>query len=476
MKTLIWIRGKDLRTRDHAALSQTQPGDIAVFVVDPYFFSPAKAQAMPHRIQFLLDSLHELAAEIKQLGGTLWAVHGRATQVIPELAAACKVDRVTALQWTEPFGRRRDQMVTQALNVPFELLEGETLHPPGTMRTGGGKPYSVFTPFARTLRPSLNIQTEHPLPKVAPDGAIPEQFVGQIPQLEDLGLQRNPSVLTGGESAAQLRLHHFVTGAAQHYAEQRNRMDLAGTSRLSADLKFGVLSPKTVWLAVQGSVWDDQQKNTFLNELIWREFNYSTLWDNPNILKEPFKAKWTHFPWTNTASHWDAWRAGTTGYPIVDAAARQLLATGFVHNRARMIAASFLTKHLQVDYRWGEAHYLKWLTDGDWAQNNMGWQWAAGCGADAQPWFRIFNPVLQGKKFDPDGSYVRRWVPELASVETRYIHAPWTSPSLSLEWAGVRLGETYPTPIVDHATAREGYLTKAKLHMSVDQPLGEAAK
>ena len=465
MKTLIWIRGKDLRLDDHPALSQARPGDIAVFVVDPFFFAPEKAKEIPHRIQFLLDSLHALSEALHAAGGTLWTVHGRSIDVIPELAKACGVDRVTALRWSEPLGRKRDHVVGERLHVPLQLLEGETLHPPGTMRTGGGTPYTVFSPFARALHKHLSIAEPCPPPATPPNGAVPARYAGTIPTLTDLGLQRNPRILSGGEIEAKKRLSTFVRKAAQQYQDHRNRMDIEGTSRLSADIKFGVLSPRTVWHAVQRTRWEDQHKTSFLNELIWREFNYSTLWDRPDILDQPFKAKWADFPWRNDPTHWQAWVSGKTGYPVVDAAARQLLATGFVHNRARMITASFLTKHLQIDYRWGEAHYLKWLTDGDWAQNNMGWQWAAGCGADAQPWFRIFNPILQGRKFDPDGSYVRKWIPELSSLDTKHIHSPWQAPPMTLQWASVKLGETYPYPIVDHPTARQDYLDTAKAYM-----------
>ena len=471
MKTLIWIRGKDLRIADHAALSQAKPDDIAVFVVDPYFFAPERAREIPHRMQFLIDSLHALAETMAAARGKLWVVHGRSTRVIPALAKETRVDRVTALRWSEPIGRRRDRIINDRLNVPFELLDGETLHHPGTLRTGAGTPYSVFSPFARAFRAKFDLGRPYPTPTTLPNGPIPEHFIGKLPTLADLGLERNPRILKGGEAEASDRLHAFVNKQNQRYGDHRNRMDLEGTSRLSADIKFGVLSPRTVWLAVERSAWADTHKHAYLNELVWREFNYSTLWDRPDILTEPFKSKWADFPWQNHPQHWYAWTTGTTGYPVVDAAARQLLATGFVHNRARMISASFLTKHLQTDYRLGEAHYLKWLTDGDWAQNNMGWQWAAGCGADAQPWFRIFNPILQGRKFDPDGSYVRRWIPELASLDTKYIHSPWEAPPMALQWSGIRLGETYPLPVVDHATARQSFLDVAKNYM--DQAASE---
>ena len=278
-----------------------------------------------------------MADAMHAAGGKLWAIPGRSAHVIPELARACRVDRVTAQRWVEPVGRRRDRIVQERLDVPLELLEGETLHPPGRMRTGGGTPYSVFSPFARALRRNLDVGVPHPAPITFPSGTVPERFVGALPTLDDVGLRRNPSILRGGEHAAQERLRAFVDNKNQQYNDHRNRMDLAGTSRLSADIKFGVLSPRTVWLAVDKSDWADSDKNAYLNELIWREFNYSTLWDRPDILENPFKAKWADFPWRNDPDHWHAWVTGTTGYPVVDAAARQLLATGFVHNRARMI-------------------------------------------------------------------------------------------------------------------------------------------
>jgi deoxyribodipyrimidine photo-lyase len=242
-------------------------------------------------------------------------------------------------------------------------------------------------------------------------------------------------------------------------------MDLDGTSRLSADLKFGTLSARQVWHRVSREVEDARSQRAFLNELVWREFAHSTLWDRPELLAEPFQAKWRGFPWRDDEPGWRAWVEGKTGYPVVDAAARQLLAEGFVHNRARMIAASFLTKHLLLDFRRGEAHYMAHLTDGDWAQNDAGWQWSAGCGCDAQPYFRIFNPVSQGETFDPEGDYVRRWVPELARLPAKFIHEPWGAPREILEASGVRLGATYPHPVVDHKLARERFLATAKAHL-----------
>jgi deoxyribodipyrimidine photo-lyase len=245
------------------------------------------------------------------------------------------------------------------------------------------------------------------------------------------------------------------------YEEARDRMDLDGTSRLSADLKFGTVSPREVW----NKCGDKKTAEPFRTELIWREFNYDVAATRPHVLTEPFRSAWRGFPWRDDEKGWKAWVDGKTGYPVVDASARQLLAEGFVHNRARMISASFLTKHLLVEYSRGEEHYFNHLIDGDAAQNNAGWQWSAGCGCDAQPWFRIFNPMTQGKRFDPEGHYVRRWVPELADMPARWIHAPWEAPEEVLEKAGVKLGTDYPEPVVDHKEARERFLAAAKSHL-----------
>jgi deoxyribodipyrimidine photo-lyase len=202
-----------------------------------------------------------------------------------------------------------------------------------------------------------------------------------------------------------------------------------------------------------------------LRQLIWREFAYANVWARPQLLSEPFRPSWRSFPWRKDPEAFQAWEQGQTGYPVVDAAARQLQGEGYVHGRARMIAASFLCKHLLIDYRQGEAHYLKLLTDGDWALNNMGWQWSAGCGCDAQPYFRVFNPIAQGERYDAVGAYVRRWVPELRQLPNRFIHRPWEAPDEVRSTCGVHLGENYPQPVVEHRMARERFLRTAKAHL-----------
>ncbi len=417
VRTLVWFRAKDLRVRDHAPLRDAAlAGDvIPLFVLEE----------LPYRLQFLLDSIRDLDSALAERGSGLVIVRGESVEVVPRLAKKWRVDRVVAHRAVDPSARERDRLVRASLAVPFELYDGETLVPPATVRSSTGGAYSVFTPFARALRAYITTRRPVPAPKTLP--ALPIVHVNaKLP-----AFARDARLQEGGERAARARLRAFVRNAAK-YPRTRDRMDLAGTSRLSADLKFGTLSIREVWFAI-----DDA---TFRKELMWREFTHATLWDRPGLLEHPFRASFENFPWRRDERAWTAWTLGNTGYPVVDASARQLLAEGFVHNRARMISASFLTKHLLIDYRRGEAHYMKFLTDGDAAQNNAGWQWSAGCGCDAQPYFRIFNPIAQAERFDPSGDYVRRWVPELG-------HA------------------SYPKPIVDHRVARERYLTVARRHL-----------
>ena len=477
MRTLVWFRGKDLRVADHAPLRAAIEGGevVPLFVVDPYFFAKERARELPHRMQFLLASLDALARNVAHLGSRLVLVAGKSVDEVPRLARELRVDRVVAHRWTEPFGRERDRRVAAALTVPFELFEGETLAPPGTRRTGSGTPFAVFSAFAKAFARDVSIDAPvaapRALPPLPPDVRVDEV---PLPTLTSLDLTENPRVLAGGERAGRARLAAFVRDTAARYSSDRDRMDLPGTSRLSVDLKFGTLSIRTVWDAIRGVV--EPARTSFANELLWREFSYHTLWDRPEVLREPFRPAFVGFPWRDDEEGFRAWCVGATGYPIVDASARQLLGEGFVHNRARMIAASFLAKHLLFDWRRGEAHYLKWLTDGDWAPNDAGWQWSAGCGCDAQPYFRVFNPIVQGQRFDPDGAYVRRWVPELAALPAKHIHAPWTAPVEVLRAAGVRLGETYPRPIVDHAEARTRFLVTADAHLRGPAKSGPPAR
>ncbi|HVH47213.1 MAG TPA: deoxyribodipyrimidine photo-lyase [Labilithrix sp.] len=466
VRTLVWVRGKDLRVADHAPLADAARASetIPLFVLDPYFFAPARAREIPHRIQFLLESLAELAESIARLGSRLIVVSGKSTEVVPEIARAVEADRVVGFRWSEPIGQERDRRVTKALGaIPFDLYEGETLAAPGQVLTGSGTAFSVFTPFARAFAKSVDVAAPRKAPRSLPPLPKLPRSVTQrevaVPSAAELGIERNEAIVRGGEAAARARLRAFLRGPGGRYDIGRDRMGEAGTSRLSQDLKFGTLSARTVWTTVDQALGEHPKaRRAYLNELVWREFAYDVLRSSPRVLDEPFKPAWRTFPWRADEAGWRAWVEGKTGYPVVDASARQLIEEGFVHNRARMISASFLAKHLMIDFRRGEEHFMRFLTDGDWASNDLGWQWSTGCGVDAQPWFRVFNPILQGEKFDGDGAYVRRWVPELAAIGNRWIHRPWEAPAPELARAGVVLGETYPYPIVDHAYARGRFL------------------
>lgn len=474
MRTLVWLRGKDLRIADHAPLQSAVRGGeaIPVFVIDPYFFAKERAREMPNRMRFLVESLAEVERAFAERGSRLLLAAGKSVEVVPWLARELAATRVVAHRWSEPFGVERDRRVAAALGeVPVELFEGETLAAPGEVTTGAATPFAVFTPFARAFAKAVTTgpaiaapRSLPPLPRLP--RSVEERLV-RAPTAESLGLDTSARIVAGGETAARARLAKFLRGPGAAYDTGRDAMGEDGTSRLSQDLKFGTLSARAVWHAAKRALREEHPKawKSFANELVWREFAYDVLRARPHVLERPFREEWAGFPWRDDEAGWRAWAEGTTGYPVVDAASRQLLGEGFVHNRARMISASFLTKHLLVDLRRGEAHYMRHLTDGDWAANDLGWQWSAGCGVDAQPWFRVFNPVTQGKRFDASGAYVRRWVPELERLPDRFIHAPWEAPADVLAAAGVVLGKSYPRPVVDHALARGRFLAAAEGHL-----------
>ena len=447
-RNLIWFRGSDLRLADQPALEAVAASDETAAV----FLIPAH-EGRPGHDRVLRESVMALSASISSRGGRLDVLEGDPAERLPALAGELEVEAVHTLAGTLPGEQQLDRSLEGALGDVLHLHPGHTLAPPGSVRSGSDSPYAVFTPFAKRFRETVQVDAPLATPR-----RLPPPPAGWTPATAGFESGDGASGFAGGEEAARRRMKR-VSSLVENYDDTRDRMDLDGTSRLSADLKFGTVSPRAVWHAAGDG------PSQFRTELIWREFNYSIAATRPEVLTEPFRPAWRGFPWRDDEADWIAWREGKTGYPVVDASARQLLAEGFVHNRARMVSASFLTKHLLIEYTLGEEHYFKHLIDGDAAQNNAGWQWSAGCGCDAQPWFRIFNPMTQGKRFDPDGEYVRRWVPELREVPKRWIHEPWKAPPLDLASAGVRLGVDYPEPIVDHKTARERFLAAAKSHL-----------
>ncbi|MEM7635223.1 MAG: deoxyribodipyrimidine photo-lyase, partial [Pseudomonadota bacterium] len=355
--------------------------------------------------------------------------------------------------------------------IECKRFSGFLLHEPEAIRTGSDGPYKVYTPFSRNCLSRDITREPRPVPeKIDFFGAD----VASV-SLDDLDLYqggpdwaaRFPDRWTPGEAGAQEKLTHFLEHAVGDYAEARNLPDVKGTSRLSPHLHFGEISPLQCWAATRHAVATarhniDRGSHTFEKEILWREFSYHLLHHWPTLPTEPFKPEFANFPWLQDEGKLSSWQKGQTGLPIVDAGMRELWATGWMHNRVRMIVASFLIKNLRIHWQAGEQWFWDTLVDADIGANSASWQWVAGCGADAAPYFRIFNPILQGEKFDKHGGYVRRWVPELAAMPDKFIHKPWQAPDEVLKKAGVNLGTSYPRPIVDLGKTRDAALAAYK--------------
>lgn len=397
MRSLVWFRGRDLRVDDQPALAGAEGTVIPCFLVEP---QAPEAAAAPFRVPLRQGYLHSLRQELQKRGSDLMRVEGAAEAVLPRMVETWGISVVRTLRRIEPGWQSRDQIIGQKLSkmgVAYEVLEGDTLIPLGSLRTGLGGPFRVFTPFARAFHRQVGVPRPLPAPKDLPP--LP-QLAGGSGWLES-ALAEVPGP----------RLRFFLDQVLPTYAIGRDQMGWDGTSRLSTALRFGALSVRRLWAEVEAQRGQgfDTDIDTFQNELLWREFAHHTLFEQPELVQAPFRGAWKQFPWRDDAAALEAWKAGQTGFPVVDAAAHELLETGHVHNRARMIAASFLTKHLLLDWREGAAHYQRYLADHDQASNVLGWQWSAGCGVDAQPWFRIFNPETQARRFDAEGVYRKRW-------------------------------------------------------------------
>jgi deoxyribodipyrimidine photo-lyase len=450
---IVWFR-RDLRLHDNPALSAAvAEADI---VVPVFVFDEALLRGRwpaPNRVWFMRESVAELADSLAARGAGLRVLAGRPADVLPALARETGATALYLARDATPYGRRRDRAVAEVLaplGVTVHAKRGLYVHEPDEVLTADGRPFSVFGAFRRAW-------ASHARRSVLPAPARIQGPPGRVAAdpIPEVALPTaHPTLLPApGETAARARLDRWLANRAlDAYAEDRNRLDIDGTSRLSADLRFGLISPLEVVERAEGP---GDGRRVFTSEVTWREFYGHVLWHNPRVTTESYQRAFTDLPWRDDAEDFAAWAEGRTGYPVVDAAMRQLRASGFVHNRARMIAASFLAKHLLVDWRLGEAEFMAHLVDGDLASNNGGWQWTAGTGTDPQPYFRVFNPILQGRRFDPSGEYVRRWVPELRGLGDASIHAPWELGAPELAAAGVHLGQTYPAPIVDHGRARE---------------------
>ena len=465
--TIVWFR-QDLRLQDNPALAAAiaRGGPvIPVYILDESGegdWPPGGASRW-----WLHHSLAALGAALRERGSRLVLARGASGAV---LAGLIKATGATAVHWNrryEPAVIARDKELKAGLGVEAKSFNAALLFEPHTVQNKAGGPFQVFTPFWKHC---LALAVEEPVKLAAGPLPAPAKWP-RSDELKDFGLLPTIKWDTGfaaawvpGEPGAQARLRKFVGGAMTDYADQRNRPDLDGTSALSPYLHFGELGPRQVWAAVKASAKGSgvfppsRGAQVFLSEVGWREFAHHLLYHFPRTPAEPLRADFAAFPWQRNAGQLKAWQRGLTGYPIVDAGMRQLWATGWMHNRVRMIVASFLVKHLRLSWQEGAAWFWDTLVDADLASNTLGWQWTAGCGADAAPYFRIFNPILQGLKFDPDGAYVRRWVPELAKLPGEYLHKPWEAPMDVLAEAGITLGRQYPHPVVDHAEAREAAL------------------
>jgi deoxyribodipyrimidine photo-lyase len=455
MSTALWWIRRDLRLTDNQALTnamQMSTQVLPVFVIDPELLnSPYTGE---RRLAFLYDGLRALDSDLRQRGSRLVVRRGDPLIVLKDLLHEQGADRIFAEEDYSPYSRRRDQKISK--DLPLHLTPGLTVHPPGTVIKADKSPYTVFTPFSKAWLAQPWTGDLLPAPDRIPS---PLNIKSEAIPVEP----RSSAEFTfqAGEKEAQNRLATFVEHVIHRYQEDRNRMDLEGTSGLSPYLRLGMLSARQAVAAAnqaQAQAVDGPSRRgaeTWLNELIWREFYIAILYHFPFVRQTAFRSTLRNLPWMNYPDDFAAWTQARTGYPVVDAAMRQLASTGWMHNRARMITASFLVKDLLVDWRWGERWFMQNLIDGDPAANNGGWQWTAGTGTDAAPYFRVFNPVLQGQKFDPDGNYARRWLPELSQVPVKFIHNPWEmSPDLQKK-VGCVIGNDYPPPIIDHAFARQ---------------------
>lgn len=462
---LLWLR-RDLRLHDHAALHHAAIAAGQVVVV--FIFDSEILQDLPRqdrRVEFIWECVSALKRTLEARGSSLVVRHGSAVELIPQLAAEYDADAVFCNRDYEPLALQRDALVAEQLTAVGRHLysyKDQVVFECDEVLTQTGKPFGVFTPYKNAWLKKLTPLYLQPYPSEADYAPLLPQ---SMPELAELGFERSNlqqlGIKTGVDGAAQL-WEDFVE-RIDRYQDARDFPAIKGPSYLSVHLRFGTLSIRQ--LVNYAYHHGGAGAQTWLSELIWREFYQQVLCHHPELaLGHSYKADFDAIVWPNPPGHFEAWCQARTGYPVVDAAMRQLNQTGYMHNRLRMIAASFLVKDLHVDWRWGEAYFAEQLIDFDFAANNGGWQWCASTGCDAQPWFRIFNPVTQSQRFDAEGRFIKRYLPELAAVPAKFIHAPWLLTAAQQQDFGVKIGQDYPAPIVNHAQVREVTLALFKTH------------
>ena len=461
---IVWFR-RDLRTIDNPALYEAARSGKPVIAL--YVFETDKSRPLGGASKWWLHhSLVTLSQDLEALGVRLLIQKGWAAKVLETLAKDTGADHVVWNRRYSKGGIARDRAIKTSLSergIKAESFKANLLDEPWTIETGSGGYYKVFTPYWKSVLrgpgPNAALAAPRKITPYRPDiECLNLSALDLLPTNPNWGAKMSP-YWTPGSTGALEALEKFLDGPAETYGYDRDRPDRMGTSRLSPHLAFGEISPRQIWHAARNHVGDHRK---FLSEIGWREFSYNLLFNNPDLATSNFKSYFDGFEWQISPQSLERWQMGQTGYPFVDAGMRQLWGTGWQHNRVRMVTASFLIKHLMLDWREGEAWFWDTLVDADPASNAASWQWVAGSGADASPFFRIFNPITQGEKFDPNGDYVRRWVPELGKLPNKFIHKPWEAPQDLLEAADICLGETYPKPIVDHNFARERALAAYK--------------
>jgi deoxyribodipyrimidine photo-lyase len=465
---IVWFRD-DLRLSDHPALheaAKSGAGVIGLYVHEDSSSPVCETRPLGGAARWwLAQSLRRLQESLAAIGGTLVLRRGPAAKAVTDLAREIQADQVfwnEIAQEAELARANKVEAALRAAGVAVKKFPGDLLVDPAVLRSKEGRALRVFTPFWRRVlaigAPAKLLPAPTSLRPAAPVASETVESFGLEPVGPDwaTGLRQTWEV---GERAARERLKSFLADGIAGYARGRDRPDIERTSNLSPHLRFGEISPRQIWHAAQFAAAERPALagdiDKFISELGWREFCRHLLFDSPEMATRNLQPAFDAFPWRPDRRALRAWQRGQTGYPMVDAGMRQLWQTGTMHNRVRMVVASFLVKHLLIDWREGERWFWDTLVDADAASNPANWQWVAGCGADAVPYFRVFNPILQGAKFDPLGDYVRRWVPELARLPAALIHQPWKAAPLELESAGVRLGSSYPEPIVEHHAGRE---------------------